>query len=356
MSFGVGIADIVEALQFARATYEAWRDAPEKYRAVKQRLRSLRGPLQQLATHFEALQQHRKQPRSLRSSNPNDHLESVLSSIQTTLDQLNRIIAKRSDLRFWDRLRLTGNEISDLSASLDRHVQDLTFLCGSLGLESGRQLYHSQQTLQRGQQDLQRGQDRLLRLVEQLLPARVPAATLEAVAESVDSLGASESLMMLTDHGDEDDPEVWRKFRRKALSEGVTSRELEAYQAQLHDLLRAVGREKRRGRQRERERDRVDVSFEVSTSRRSGSRRDKSLRRRPEPRSHFEAPLPRYFYRSASPQRGPREQRSAQGRLETWSEAEFLSIESSRGCFRRRRSFSVEAEMRKLSVEMGCWD
>jgi hypothetical protein len=92
--------------------------------------------------------------------------------------------------------------------------------------------------LQNGQSDLKQGQDELLRLISQLLPAKVHVETLEAVAQSVDSFGVSSSSYAMG-YGDEDDPAVWRDFRLKALSEGVTSRDLEAYQEPLHNVLRS---------------------------------------------------------------------------------------------------------------------
>lgn len=232
MSFGVGVADIIQALHFVQVTYDSWKEAPEKYHAIKRRLDALRGPLNRLATLYG--DQQRRMSRSSRRD-----LDNILFSVENTLEQLERIIAKRSDLKFWDRLRLNAHEVNDLSAALDRHIQDLTCLCSSLGLENGRKIQQGQETIRQGQQDLKRGQAELFRLVSQLLPPRVPLVTIEAVVDSVDSVGMSSSFM--TDYGDEDDPIVWRDFRRKAIAEGVTSRDLEQYQAPLHDILRSVG-------------------------------------------------------------------------------------------------------------------
>ena len=213
-------------------TYDSWKDAPEKYQAIKQRLLALRGPLDRLARHYGESQRHMS--RSFQRD-----LDNILFSIENTLEQLGRIIVKRSDLRFWDRLRLNSREVNDLSGALDSHIQDLTFVCSSLGLEDGREIRHGQEVLQHGQRDLQRGQDELLRLVSQLLPPKVPVETIEAVAHSVDSFGMSSSFM--TDYGGDDDPAVWRDFRRRAIAEGLTSRDLEQYQAPLHELLRSLG-------------------------------------------------------------------------------------------------------------------
>ena len=241
MSFGVGVADIIQALHFVKVTYDSWKDAPERYQAIKQRLHALRGPLKRLAGYY-ADSHHRRKSRSSQRD-----LDKILFSIENTLEHLDRIIAKRSDLKFWDRLRLNSHEISDLSGALDRHVQDLTCLCTSLGLENSRELRHGQELLQHGQHDLKQGQDELLRLVSQLLPPKVPVKTLEAVAQSVDPFGVSSS-SITTDHGDEDDLAVWREFRRKAVVEGVTNRDLEVYQQPLHDALRSLSARRHRGR------------------------------------------------------------------------------------------------------------
>lgn len=232
MSFGIGVADIIQALNFVKVTYDSWKDAPERYQAIKQRLHALRGPLKRLARHYG--DSHRHMSRSSQRD-----LDNILFSIEQTLEKLDRIITKRSDLRFWDRLRLNTHEINDLSMGLDRHVQDLTCFCSSLGLESGREIQQGQISLQHGQQDLKQGQDELLRLVSRLLPPKVPIETIDAVVRSVDAAGMSSSFM--TDYGDDDDPTVWRDFRRKAIAEGVTSRDLEMYQAPLHDILRSLG-------------------------------------------------------------------------------------------------------------------
>jgi hypothetical protein len=101
--------------------------------------------------------------------------------------------------------------------------------------------------LQNGQSDLKQGQDELLRLISQLLPAKVHVETLEAVAQSVDSFGVSSSSYAMG-YGDEDDPAVWRDFRLKALSEGVTSRDLEAYQEPLHNVLRSSSARRQKDR------------------------------------------------------------------------------------------------------------
>lgn len=239
MSFGVGVADIIQALHFVKVTYDSWKDAPERYQAIKQRLHALRGPLKRLAGHYAG--SHRRMSRSSQRD-----LDNILFCIENTLEHLDRIIAKRSDLKFWDRLRLNSHEISDLSGALDRHVQDLTCLCTSLGLENSREIRHGQEVLQHGQHDLKQGQDELLRLVSQLLSPKVPVETLEAVAQSVDTLGMSSSFV--TDYGDEDDPAVWRDFRCKAIAEGVTSRDLEMYEAPLHDLLRSLGTRRHKDR------------------------------------------------------------------------------------------------------------
>lgn len=234
MSFGVGLGDIFQALHVAKVTYDAWKDAPERYRAITQRLRSLQSPLQHLATHY----QH-PDHKARRTSSQRD-LDDLLSTIDHTLQHLTRILDKHSGLKFWDRLRLSAHEVNDLSAALDRHILDLTCFSSSLGLQNDREILHSQQNLQRGQREI-------LHLVSQLLLSKVPQTTIEAVAESVDSVSMSSSFM--TDYSNEDDdPAVWRAFRRKAIAEGVTSRDLQLYQAPLHDILRTVAAERHRGR------------------------------------------------------------------------------------------------------------
>lgn len=322
MSFGVGITDIVSALQFAKSTYEAWRDAPENYHLVKRRLLSLRGPLQELATHFSRSQ--RNISHATTSSPQTDQsLEPLLSSLQTTLSHLNRIISKRRDLNFWDRLRLTSHEISDLGAALDRHVQDLTFLCGSLGLANGRDLYTSQQNLQRGQQDLRRGQDELIRLVAQLMPSKGLAATSGVVAGSIDS-----DASFLTKYGDGD-----------------------VHRAVLRDNRR--GRQQQRSHSRSRSRAPVVRERDFSPPKMSLTRRDGSRSRADYP-LNLDTPPPSYSYRSASPL--SRGQSSSRGGFEV---AEFWSVESTRerSRFRRRgRRGEVEVERererRSVSVEM----
>lgn len=235
MSFGVGLGDIFQVLHVVKITYDAWKDAPEKYKAITQRLRSLQGPLQHLATYYKHSHSVSRTARIARSQRD---LDDILSTIDNTLQHLTRILDKRSGLKFWDRLRLSAHEINDLSAALDRHILDLTCYSSSLGLQNDREIQHSQQTLQRGQ-------DELLRLVSQLLPPKVPQTTIEAVAESVDSVSMSSSFM--TDYED-DDPAVWRAFRRRAIAEGVTSRDLQLYQAPLHDILRTVAADRHRTR------------------------------------------------------------------------------------------------------------
>ncbi|KAM0710776.1 hypothetical protein Q7P35_001514 [Cladosporium inversicolor] len=347
MSFGVGVADIIQALHFVKVTYDSWKDAPERYQAIKQRLHALRGPLKRLAGHYAG--SHRRMSRSSQRD-----LDNILFCIENTLEHLDRIIAKRSDLKFWDRLRLNSHEISDLSGALDRHVQDLTCLCTSLGLENSRQLRHGQEILQHGQHDLKQGQDELLRLVSQLLPPKVPVETVEAVAQSVDSFGMS--LSFVTDYSDEDDPAVWRDFRRKAIAEGVTSRDLETYEAPLHDLLRSLGT--RRHKDRCPALHRPTISFDETVQ--LPSRRSRSSRRHDD-RSflfpNFDDLPSRFHDRSQSRARVSREparplfvddlRDARSSSLEDEGDyIRHISRERSRHRRRRGHSLSVESESR----------
>jgi hypothetical protein len=341
MSFGVGVADIIQALHFVKVTYDSWKDAPERYRAIKQRLHALRGPLKRLAKHYG--DGHRRMSRSSQRD-----IDNILFAIENTLEHLDRIIAKRSDLKFWDRLRLNSHEINDLSGALDRHVQDLTCLCSSLGLENSRELRHGQEVLQHGQHDLKQGQDELLRLVSQLLPPKVPMETLEAVAQSVDSLGMSSSL--ITDYGDDDDPAVWRDFRRKAIAEGVTSRDLEMYQAPLHDLLRSLSARRREDRWPVLQAPSIsfDETVELAPRKSRSSRRhkDRSLLF-----PSFDEPPPRHHARSSSRVRGSREPdrpllRNAGSPSLEEGYIRHTSWERSRHRRRRGHSLSMESESR----------
>lgn len=343
MSFGVGVADIIQALHFVKVTYDSWKDAPERYRAIKQRLHALRGPLKRLARHYS--DGHRRMSRSSQRD-----LDNILFSIENTLENLDRIIAKRSDLKFWDRLRLNSHEINDLSGALDRHVQDLTCLCSSLGLENSRELRHGQEALQHGQHDLKQGQDELLRLVSQLLPPKVPVETLEAVAQSVDSLNMSASFT--TDYGDDDDPNVWRDFRRKAIAEGVTSRDLEQYQAPLHDLLRSLSAKRHKDRWPVLQP--PSISFDESAEmaddvRRSSRRRYKTDRN--QLISSFDEPPSEHHDRSPSRVRASREPnrpllRDARSPSLEEGYIKHTSRERSRHRRRRGHSLSIESESR----------
>jgi hypothetical protein len=96
---------------------------------------------------------------------------------------------------------------------------------------------------------VQSGQDEIIQLVSQLLSSKVPQTTIEAAAESVDSVSMSSSFMAEYSVED-DDPAVWRAFSRKAITEGVTSRDLQLYQAPLHDILRTAASDRHRGRRR----------------------------------------------------------------------------------------------------------
>lgn len=364
MSFGVGVADIIQALHFVKVTYDSWKDAPERYQAIKQRLQALRGPLKRLAGHYAG--SHRRMSRSSQRD-----LDNILFSVENTLEHLDRIIAKRSDLKFWDRFRLNSHEINDLSGSLDRHVQDLTCLCTSLGLENSRELRHGQEALQHGQHDLKQGQDELLRLVSRLLPPKVPVETLEAVAQSVDSLGMSSSFT--TDYGDEDDPAVWRDFRRKAIAEGVTSRDLELYQAPLHDLLRSLSTKRHRDRKPALQAPSIsfDETLELTPRMPRSSRRhdDRSFLF-----PTFDDLPPRYHNRSQSRGRVSSEPKrpflmdgSRDARFPSFEEEEgyikHTSRERSRHRRRRGHSLSIESEscsevtlvIRPQSIERRRW-
>ena len=108
-----------------------------------------------------------------------------------------------------------------------------------MGLENSRELRLGQEILRHGQRDLEEGQEELLRLVRKLLPYEGDVGTAKGVVELGESVGVTSSLTV-KDYGDGDDAVMWRDSHRRALTEGDTSRDLEMYQAPLHDALRSL--------------------------------------------------------------------------------------------------------------------
>lgn len=184
MSFGVGVSDIFEALQLLRSTYQAWRDAPRKYRAIKQRLRTLRVPLRQLARHFQDFQRCQSSVKS------GGDVSDIFASIEDILDQLDSILDKRKGLTLWDRLRIGAGDVDSLNAVLDRQIQDLTLLCCSVGLENLRELGHAHEALLQLQQDLKQGQEDLRWVVEQVLLSGTTHSITKAQSKTLGSVGS----------------------------------------------------------------------------------------------------------------------------------------------------------------------
>lgn len=252
MSFGVGISDIIGALQFAKATFDSWKDAPTRYIAIKDRLQSLQGPLHRLDYQLGLLE---REATKRELAYWREEVAITFRPVAQTLVDLEEIVDRRGSLgtdkrNFWDRLRLGTRRVSELGNSLDRHISDLTFLCTELGLENDRKLSAGQDAIRRNQRDLQEGQNEILRLVSEILPTKVPMATVEVVADTMESVSMSSSF---TEYGS-DDPEVWREFRRQAIAEGITSKELERYEPELLEVLHTVVQKRKKGRKRRRAR------------------------------------------------------------------------------------------------------
>lgn len=254
MSFGVGISDIIGALQFAKATCDSWRDAPARYNAIRGRLQSLQGPLYRFDHQLELF---RRDATKRELAYWQEEAAIIFRPLEETLADLQDIVDRRSSLgtdkrRFWDRLRLGSRHINDLSGALDRHISDLTFLCTELALENDRKLSLGQDTIRKRQQEIQQGQNEILRLVSEMLPAKASMATVEAVAETVESVSMSSSF---TEY-EGDDPDVWREFRRQAIADGITSKELERYEPEILQVLQTVVQKRNGGRRRRRARSR----------------------------------------------------------------------------------------------------
>ncbi|OCL12666.1 hypothetical protein AOQ84DRAFT_418841 [Glonium stellatum] len=217
MSFGFSISDIITLTQLVTRTYNGWKNACGRYASIT-------GDLALLQTIIVRVETEARSPTSLFTQNSEDLrqwavLSRQCSAVVTELeDVLNKYksLAPKNRHRNWERIRMGTKNFDDLHKRLVTRTESLSAFLTVLGLSSqGR--------------------------VENNVLPEILRRFDDLAACSRTTNGSTQS--SLTTY-DDDDKEVWRRFRRDLIHSGFRSPDIEKYDAALKTY---IGRLQRSG-------------------------------------------------------------------------------------------------------------
>jgi hypothetical protein len=206
MSFGCSLSDIVTLVQLTTGAYSNWKNACGEYTEITGELASLNVILRILSTEATT-------PNSpLRRGNANyrDYF-TLLDNSAAVVRQLNDVIVRFQNLgqsrrSNWDRLRLANRDLGEMRSKLTSHISLLSAFLGTINVSA------------------------LGRIEQNLNTINKLAAETRA--------GKREGSVMTA--YDDDDPGIWREFRRELIKEGYSSDSIQKYGTQLKGHLRAL--------------------------------------------------------------------------------------------------------------------
>jgi hypothetical protein len=213
MSFGCSLSDIVTLVQLTTGAYSNWKNACGEYNEITSVLNSLNVILERLRTEVTTP----NSPLQRGSVNYQDQV-TLLGNSATIVAQLNDVIVKfqhlgQSRRSNWDRLRLANRNLGEMRSKLISHTSLLSAFLDTINVG----------TLGRIEQGV-RGLPEMVNTINKL------AADMRTVKRAGSVMTAHE----------DDDPRIWREFRRELIEEGYSSDSIQKYRTQLKRHLRAL--------------------------------------------------------------------------------------------------------------------
>jgi hypothetical protein len=206
MSFGCSLSDIVTLVQLTTGAYSNWKNACGEYTEITGELASLNVILRILSTEAATP----NSPLQRGNANYRDYF-TLLDNSAAVVRQLNDVIVRFQNLgqsrrSNWDRLRLANRDLGEMRSKLTSHISLLSVFLGTINVSA------------------------LGRIEQNLNTISKLAAETRA--------GKREGSVMTA--YDDDDPGIWREFRRELIKEGYSSDSIRKYRTQLKGHLRAL--------------------------------------------------------------------------------------------------------------------
>jgi hypothetical protein len=213
MSFGCSLSDIVTLVQLTTGAYSNWKNACSEYTEITSELSSLNVILKRLSTEATTP----NGPLERGNANYLDHFK-LLDNSAAIVTELNDVIVRFQNLggsrrRNWDRLRLANRNLGEMRSKLTSHISLLSAFLDTINVSA----------LGRIERDV-RGLPEMRNTINKL------AAEMR--------VGKREGSVMTA--YEDDDPGIWREFRRDLIKEGYSSDSIRKYRTQLKGHLRAL--------------------------------------------------------------------------------------------------------------------
>jgi hypothetical protein len=242
MSFGTSVGDIVALIQLAHRSYRNCKRAGGEYLEIAREVRSLHSVLRSLREESE------KPDSSLFEDDTASEFSSISDGCKGVLEGIEQLLAKYNGLaedgvetsqpkKIWHRMRF-GAEVEDLGKfrwKIITYTSSLAVFLDSLHLKSSDRV---EKATGRVENKLEAGfaevMDRLDRL-EGFGPMSKGVfyiATKARASERYTSVSSIGSVLSLSTYAD-DDPEVWRQFRRELIALGFKSDSLDRHKEVL---------------------------------------------------------------------------------------------------------------------------
>jgi hypothetical protein len=242
MSFGTSVGDIVALVQLAHRSYRNCKKAGGEYLEIAREVRSLHSVLRSLREESE------KPDSSLFDNDTASEFSSISDGCKGVLEGIEQLLAKYNRLaedgekssqprKLWQQMRF-GAEVEDLEKvrwKIITYTSSLAVFLDSLHLKSSDRV---EKAAGRVENKLEAGftevMDRLDRL-EGFGPMSKGVfyiATKARASERYTSVASIGSVLSLSTYGD-DDPEVWRQFRRELIALGFKSDSLDRHKEVL---------------------------------------------------------------------------------------------------------------------------
>jgi hypothetical protein len=213
MSFGCSLSDILALVQLTTGAYSNWKNACGEYTEITSELSSLNVILKRLSTEATTA----NSPLERGNANCLDHFK-LLDNSAAIVTQLNDVIVRFQNLggsrrSNWDRLRLANRNLGEMRSKLTSHISLLSAFLDTINVSAlGR--------IERDVRDLPEMRNTINKLAAEMRAGKREGSVMTAY--------------------EDDDPGIWREFRRELIKEGYSSDSIRKYRAQLKAHLRAL--------------------------------------------------------------------------------------------------------------------
>ncbi|PMD41550.1 hypothetical protein L207DRAFT_565401 [Hyaloscypha variabilis F] len=235
MSFGTSIGDIILLIQLAHQSYRNCKQAGGQYLEIAREVRNLHSVLRNVRDEAEIPDSALFQADSTTASN----LKTTTDGCREALEGVEALLAKYHGLaedglevsgakKFWHRWKF-GNELDEVVKfrwKIMSYTSTMAVLMDSINLGATNRV---EKTAGRVEDKVEAGFNKVMDRLEgfeDMRKAVLYVATKARASERFDSVASINSVLSLSTYPD-DNPEVWRQFRRELISIGFRSDSLD---------------------------------------------------------------------------------------------------------------------------------